>query len=287
MNLGKARDYFSAYYEGSLDRGLKQSFEGRLREDAQLQTEYKAFERTMKDLEALGLVEIEPPADLHEKISARLDRAVWEQKRAKSPGLNLSWWKAFVMGAAVVSGLFIGLYKLHAYGLPDPSNAAGVMQIIPESQAQFSLESRNQSTYLSFPAVDHATVVIKDSSGKVLDSVVLDHQGIDKKPLANDSDSAQLLSIETADETGPLTYVALPGKKRDATATGKGSVKDLAVALAGHYGETVVVQAKRDADKNVSWDLSSGDATAAARDSVKALGLSISEEEKGFILIQS
>src|SRR5579859_1468627 len=181
MNLGKARDYFSAYYEGSLDRGLKQSFEARLKEDAQLQAEYRAFERTMAGLGALGRIEIEPPADLHEKISARLDRAVWDQKRAKTN----SWfalWKVFVLGAAAATAVFVGFYKLNANG--DSQNRAGIAGLpTPGSEAQFKFSSRNQTVYLSFPTVDHATVVIKDGNGKILDSEALDHQGISDKPL--------------------------------------------------------------------------------------------------------
>ncbi len=89
MTLAKAKDYFSAYHEGSLDRGLKQAFETRLREDTQLQAEYRAFERTMKELEAFGCVEVEPPSDLHDKIAARLDKAIWDQKRQKNSGVKL------------------------------------------------------------------------------------------------------------------------------------------------------------------------------------------------------
>src|SRR5947209_1700267 len=107
MNLAKARDYFSAYYEGSLERGLKQAFETRLAEDAQLQAEFAAFEKTMKGLEAFGAVEIEPPADLHERITARLDHAIWEQKRTASRFTGLGWWKMGFMGAAVAAGLFV------------------------------------------------------------------------------------------------------------------------------------------------------------------------------------
>src|SRR3989442_1402138 len=39
MNINKAREFFSAYYENKLDLGLKQSFERELRSDAQIQVD--------------------------------------------------------------------------------------------------------------------------------------------------------------------------------------------------------------------------------------------------------
>src|SRR5438270_5999926 len=123
MNLAKAKDYFSAYYEGSLDRGLRQSFEARLNEDAQLQAEYRAFERTMRDLGAMGQIEIEPPEDLHDKIAARLDYALWEQKRQKAPLMGVPWWKGLAMGLAVAAGVLAAFFGVHSYQV----NAAGVI----------------------------------------------------------------------------------------------------------------------------------------------------------------
>lgn len=281
MNLAKARDYFSAYYEGSLDRGLKQTFEAHLNEDSKLQAEYAAFEKTMKGLEAFGAIEIEPPADLHEKISARLDHAIWEQKRVNSRFAGLGWLKLGIMGAAVAAGLVLALFKLNGH------SSANVASVFPTgSSSEFAFKPGNQGLDLSYPSVDHATVIIKNANGEVTASLPLNHQGINDKPLENKSDSAQLLSVETEDQSTPVTYVALPGSTRDTNTVGKGTLKSLALALAGHYGKPVIIQAPDDADRSTSWDLSVADELAATRTAVQALNLAVSEKISGVITIE-
>jgi|GEM_PF-4063019 len=42
MNAPKAREYFSAYRDGSLDKGLKQALERKFQEDGLLRAEYQA-----------------------------------------------------------------------------------------------------------------------------------------------------------------------------------------------------------------------------------------------------
>jgi hypothetical protein len=284
MNLGKAKDFFSAYYEGSLDRGLTQSFESRLKEDAQLQAEYRAFERTMESLGHMGSIEIEPPADLHEKIAARLDRAIWEQKREKSPVNGLSWWKGLVMGAAIAAGVFVAFIGFSGKFHNGAANTAGIVPTLAASE-QFSFASRNGVVSMSYPTVNHLNVVVRDAAGRVLSSVELNNQDMPSKPLVNPTDRAQLVSIETATDA-PRTYVALPGHARDLSTTGKGSLKDLAVALAGHYGKPVVVDAFEEADKTTSWDFTSADAVDAANTAVKSLGLAIQEGPTGVVHIQ-
>ena len=51
MNHDKAREFFSAYYEGTLESGLRQQLEARFRADAHLKADYAAFVET---IEALG-----------------------------------------------------------------------------------------------------------------------------------------------------------------------------------------------------------------------------------------
>lgn len=282
MNLAKAKDYFSAYYEGSLDRGLKQSFEMGLREDAQLQAEYRAFVRTMQDLQALGHVEIEPPADLHDKIAARLDRIIWEEKREKAPALSMGWWKGLLAVSAVAAGLVFAFLE---FGHSNTSQA-NIIGSFGSAADQFTFGAGDHEVTLSYPQVDHQTIIIKDASGLVKETDNLDHQPMDSKPLKNQGDSPQLLSVETADQSVPVSYIAIPGKLRDSALSGKGTVKELAVALAGHYQKAVVVQARDDADKDTSWDFSTGDAMAAAEGAVKPLNLSVSEKLSGVIMIQ-
>jgi hypothetical protein len=285
MNLAKAREHFSAYYEGSLERGLRQTFENRLKEDAQIQAEFRAFERTMKSLEALGQVEIEPPSDLHEKIAARLDKAIYDQKRQAAPVLSLSnWWKGLIAVGVVAAGIAVGVIGLQ--GNKHGASEAGFISGGSAAPEQFSFAARKGAVAVSYPNVDHQTIIFKDASGKVLRSIDLDHRSLTDAPLQNQSNSAVLVSVETGEQGSPVSYVAIPGKLQDQTASGKGTVKDLAVAIASHFNKPVIVQAKEDADKDASWDFSSNDAVASADAAVKPLSLAVSELPTGVITIQ-
>ena len=83
MNIEKAREFYSAYHEGSLDKGLKQAFERQLETDAQVAAEFRLFKQAMEELSQLESEAIEVPSDLHDRISARLDLHILEQRRKK------------------------------------------------------------------------------------------------------------------------------------------------------------------------------------------------------------
>jgi hypothetical protein len=267
MNLAKAKEHFSAYYEGSLERGLRQTFENRLKEDAQVQAEYRAFERTMQSLEALGHIEIEPPIDLHDKIAARLDKAIYDQKRQAQPVFSMAnWWKGLQQGNGAAKASF----------MPGGSAAA----------EQFTFAAHKGGVFVSYAAVDHQTVIVKDASGKILNSIDLDHRALQDQPIQNQGDSPVLVSVETGDPGSSVSYVAIPGKVLVTTTSGKGTVKDLAVAIAGHFNKAVIVQAKDAADKDVSWDFSSNQAVDSANAAVKPLNLAVGENTSGVITIQ-
>ena len=71
MNQSKARDFYSAYYEGTLDFGLTQAFERALTTEAEVKAEYEQFVRVMEDLKVCKPL-VEPPEDLHLKIRERV-----------------------------------------------------------------------------------------------------------------------------------------------------------------------------------------------------------------------
>ena len=276
MNLTKARDYFSDYFEGTLDRGLKQSFEARLREDAQLQAEYKAFERTMQSLAAFGHAEVEPPSDLHDRIAARLDRAVWEQKHEKTSRLSLNWWRGLTMLGVAAAALLIVFV-----GMKQANNGTNQASLIGASAdaPRFSFTAHAQTVTVSYPQVNHQTITFR-SDGKILDSYSLDHQGLDR-PFTNGGDKPSLLSVEVAEQSGSTNYIAIPGKTVDPSVGGRGSVLDLATAVAGHYQEPVVVQIGDSALGDVSWNFGGSDPVAAAADALGGLGFVATQDQSG------
>ena len=85
MNQEKAKELFSPYYEGTLEPGLAQALGQSLSKDAHLRAEFEQFERTYDELRALKFEVIDIPEDLAEKISTRIDRQIYEQKRTVQP----------------------------------------------------------------------------------------------------------------------------------------------------------------------------------------------------------
>ena len=60
MNANKAREFFSAYYEGSMDRAIRQTFERRLNSDSELHAEYKAFEQVTQLFHSVSGIRLGP-----------------------------------------------------------------------------------------------------------------------------------------------------------------------------------------------------------------------------------
>ena len=111
LNHEKAREYFSAYHEGTLERGLKETFERALSTDAQVQAEYRAFERLMGSLESLKAEAPEPEFDLHEAIARRLDKHIYDEaRRAKHP--IFAWWKSAALGGLSPGSILEEMEKL-------------------------------------------------------------------------------------------------------------------------------------------------------------------------------
>lgn len=96
MNHEQARELFSELHEGTLSGALKQKAERYVAENPDLAAEFDAFREVYASVSSLPPVEA--PADLHERISRSLDKAIWDQK--KSAPSRTNWMKLFVYGAA-------------------------------------------------------------------------------------------------------------------------------------------------------------------------------------------
>jgi len=254
MNLNKAREYFSAYQEGTLDKGLSQSFERALREDAQLQAEYRAFEKTMAELAQLGQREIEPPAELHEMISARLDRQIWENKQTQRGGMR-QWLKLTLAGGLAAAVLAVALILPGRTGGDDKQVQAGVSNPMTSKKVELFSPIEN-GVALSYHPTETQTIVISDAAGVELDRPITlsPANQLKDKPLQNNGDSATLISVKIAEED-PI-WVALPGRKRSEMTDGTGTVKQFVQSLADAYGTAVVLKSKQP-DREVSWKMGS------------------------------
>lgn len=261
MNVHKAREYFSAYYEGSLDRGLREGFERTLRTDAQIQAEYRAFERTMVQLDLMKTVEVQPPDDLHERILARIDRAQWEQKQRKAT--PFAWWKsALIVGAAATAITLAVFQSRPTQGV----NQAGFDPVV--SNATLGVHATELGVSLDYAPSGKHTVVIREADGTELERIVITGKPMRDKVLSNPTPAAKAIAI---DIDGVTTWVVLPGRERSMNSKGKGHLRDLALEIADGCGVAVVLQVK-DPTVETSWTLDSADALTTATRAVEPIG---------------
>lgn len=254
MNLNKAREYYSAYYEGSLERGLREGFERALREEAQVQAEYRAFEATMRQLDSMKSVEVATPDDLHERIMARIDRHAWDKKQSLRPGV-FAWWKAAVLVGA--GALVIALSTMQNGKQPDINTAgSGLMP----NQARLEVRASQGGVLLDYPPVPNRTLTIKDADGKVLETIQLRNQRMAGKPLTNQSANAKIVTVEIE---GKPMHIAIPGIDRGQKSLGQGSFRELALDIANATGVPVVLNLK-DADELLTWTVDPNDAHETA-----------------------
>lgn len=243
MNAPKAREYFSAYRDGSLDKGLKQALERKFQEDGLLRAEYQAFERALKELEGLKNQPIEVPIDLHERISARLDKHVYETKRSAKPGL-VAWWRQLAYGGVAVVAIVGAVFAVKAVSGGDGSGASflgngGKVQrvrpnpVIVESAGKISVK---------FDAMPGSKVNLRDGmGGPIVETLDLDTAV--EFELSNSSSNPSETVIEAADGTY-LTTVVLPGSVKQDVPTGNGTVLDCAKAISAQFGVAVHIEGK-------------------------------------------
>lgn len=270
MNASKAREYFSAHYEGSLDRGLRESFDRVLRADAQIQAEYRAFSRTMDQLNAMSEVDVEMPSDLHDRIMAKLDLNAWEQKQRQRPGV-FSWWKTALVAAAVIAVAAFGVIR-SAQDASDPTIEANPLNVPSMSpSARLDVKPTANGVLLNYPKVGQRVVIIRDQDGAEKERIELINQGIEDKPLSNDGVSATIVEIVISDSN---TWIALPSVEPSTTpSVGSGDVRQLALDIANLCRIPVIVQGPL---KDLpSWTVDSSDAHGSAQVALRDHGYKV------------
>ena len=279
LNHEKAREYFSAYYEGTLERGLAETFERALRTDAQVQAEFRAFERLIGALDTMKAEAPEPEFDLHEAIARRLDKHIYEEtRRTKHP--IFGWWKSAALGGLATVALVAAILQLRANQTAGP----GVARMIPISATErVELKSSNGEFNLHFSTSGQKTIVVRAADGSVLEQRELNNGSL-TSPLSNPNAKAALLKIEVTGDSGE-TYIALPGTRMQPGQTGEGSVKELAQALAGYYRVPVLLTVGGQ-DVQLRWTFEPGDGLGVAEKALENTKYSAQKNVDGVISIQ-
>jgi hypothetical protein len=271
MNREKAKDFFSAYHDGSIEPGLKQSLEQQLRSEPDLRDEYRAFEGTMRELNELRFEKIEIPFDLEETIAARLDRNQFERRRSLPPAWSL-WVRNLALTGVAAAIVFGALTVMATDNQPD-SIAAGI--VAPPAADKLRVAQIEHGVELTYTASDRRTLVVRSGiDGDELGRFEIVRQSL-KSPLENPHPVATLMSIRIDGEESAM-LVALPGSLPEPEISGEGTVADFARSLAGFYRVPVVVEVA-DPTMPATWTFASTDAQEAA---AQVLGATYSVEHR-------
>jgi hypothetical protein len=280
MTNEKARDFFSAYYEETLESGLRVSFEQKLKADSDLRHEYDQFVSAMDSLDVLKFEDIEIPHDLHERISARLDRHIYDRKRNEKPAWS-TWLKGVSFAGVAAVAILGAVMALGRHGSPTGVNSSDLVPV--STPDKITLATSADGVTVEFKPGSQKTVVIAEAGGKERSR---DLVGSVDKPelktlLSNPLPNAAVFVVQVEGERASK-YIVVQGRVRSAINKGEGTVVDFAKAVADFYRMPVSLSA-RFPNQRVSWTFGSSDPVAEA---AKALGpnYSVTQIEKNGIL---
>ena len=261
MNNEKAREFFSSYFEGTLDFGLSQSLEQKLRTDSELMADYAAFVETMNELDAMRYEEIEVPQYLSDRIATRIEQ-VAEKSRTGVPAWMV-WFRGLSLGAAATAAVafaFIGLSNLQTNG---PVATGSVVGSPTVNADHLNFEIKDGKVQLQYkPTSDKTVVVSSGVNGKELQRFNLDGSALDST-LENTQVGTALFDIEVQGSKEKAT-IAIPGStKPDAVGAANGTLKQFAASLAEIYRVPVLLEVQ-DTGKFVTWEQEGTDARAEA-----------------------
>lgn len=280
MNQEKAKELFSPYYEGTLEPGLAQALDLSLSRDPDLRKEFEQFERTYDELRSLKFETIEIPAELADKIAARIDRHVYEQKRNQKPA-----WFGWVRNAGiatVAATAIIGAVLTLQRGTGNSSSAS----VLPtaSSSEQLAITPTKVGVHLEFSPSGSQSLIIRDGLTGV-ERRRVDLQGGESlnTTLQNQAGAPAAFGITVGDEKR-VTLVALPGKTKSAVATGSGNFESFAKALAGYYDVTVEVKVS-EPNVSLNWNFERQDVNSAISKTLNSSDYSIDLMKRNLVII--
>jgi len=277
MNPDKAREYFSAHYEGTLEPGLRQALEARLRTDSVLQADYAAFAETMEELRSLAYEEIEIPIFLSDRIATRLEEEQ-ARKRMNAPVWG-TWLRGFAFSGLAALAIFGAVRSLHSGGPTSnmelgPSSAPSEQMIFTGNGPDVTLTYR--------PSTEHTLIVSSGITGHEMERFTVDSSS-PAHPFENALAGTALFEIQVQGAPD-VTMLAIPGSGTTPAATGSGTIKEFAVAVAGHFHTPVLLHAA-DLGKHVVWKLDGRNAVQSAISSLASDHYVVEQREAGILNI--
>lgn len=277
MNLDRAREYFSAYYEGELNQGLKEAFERKMSADSRLREEYASFASTMDSLSSLSKPVPEPDFDLHERIAARLDRHIWEAEQRSKPGF-VQWWKSLALGGIAVVALVAAVFQLKGGGGNIIESNPGLSSS-PIGQVTFAVDDSNEMV-LRYRSQNQERLDVRSLEGTVLRTEIPGERGI-SFPLRSDSESAAILQIDIQGKS--QAFAVIPGKTPSHRLQGSGTVADFVRAAADHFRVSIAIF-DVELTNPLDWNIESTDAFESLRKQLAGVG-AVEKRSNGLIVI--
>ncbi len=282
MNNDKAREFFSSYFEGTLEQGLKQSLERQFNTDSELKGEYRHFERTLGQLSDLKLEDIPVPADLHETIATRLDRHIYEQKRTASTGFT-GLWRNLSLGAIGLAAIVGAVYSIPHLGT---KGAAGIIAGEPQKQvagsSHIDFKAQPNSVLVEINPSTERTLTI-ESDGKVLKRLLAKSGEQSSTPLVNQQLNAAAMCV-TVQGDPTQHFVALPGRVANTERVGQGDLVTFAKAVAGYYQRPVLLEVS-DTKQVVHWSFVATEPLKATMDALADSHLSVEQRDGKLVTI--
>jgi len=257
MDVTQARELYSAYYEGTIERISAVALEEAMKSNPDIHEDYHLFASVMDSLPGLAEESVEFPADLHDKVMAKIDHYDWEKKQEKKFSLFAAPRMAWYGLAAAALILFAATAVIQSNKSGGPSQAAtGPVSSTP-IEVSFTVETGTVTLNAVGPL--SSSVVLTSPEAGVTPQSYATSNGTVKVPLQNQSTQPRVIEIAAMlGKTKKDSYVmVLPGTKRTSQLQGEGSIIDCAKAVSTTFGTPVQVEG--DPAKPCRWALTPRD----------------------------
>jgi hypothetical protein len=217
--------------------------------DAEIKAEYVNFTRAIEAINAMQSESIETPFDLHERISARIDREVWEKKNKQKSNWMSTWWRSLALGGVAVLAI-VGTFSTVLR--PSSSSTANANLVGGVGDSYSILKMDGGVLRVTVPQANGKTLKAVDAeSGKEVLNLDLSKNKVNS-PLDNNQDVARWVTLSVTGREN--VHVVVPGTKSRTETDGSGTMLDLAKHLADYYGAPVEVVGMENKTK-FTWTL--------------------------------
>ena len=280
MNLNKARDFYSDHYEGKLEAGLRQAFERAMAADPHIEADYREFCAAMEQLNDFGKAEVEIPFDLHETLSAKLDKHIYDTKQVTNrPGIFS--WRLPLYGAVAATALVGTFFAINRQGTGGPSEA-GFVPAVTENVAPPELSVENGTVQVVYRGRQSQTVSVREeSTGKILQEIKIGVQDV-SNPIKNERADAVIVLIEFSDKSDSIRLV-IPGTRANPVLKGVGKLADLGLAIAETYRVPVLLPSET--GTNVTWEFKPSDTVETLPAALSPSKVLVETRSNGFLAL--